>query len=400
MEERRIRVLISMPSLTDPGGVANYYRTILPFLAGDPSIDASCIEIGSTQAAAMHYINDPFRMLRRLSTGHFNLLHLNPSLKWKSFLRDGLFIRLARKTNIPVIVFFRGWDSHFEIKLDKWLSSLFRMTYLYADAFIVLADDFRNKLRSWKVAAPVYVESTTVDDDLMKGFDLEKKHAVMGPQQPVKILYLARLEKEKGIYEAVDVCTILSSKGYRLHLTVAGDGSEIKAATEYAAKRLGTQATFAGYVKGEAKRKIFETSDLYLFPSSYGEGMPNSVVEAMSFGLPIVTRPVGGIKDFFENGRMGYATESRNPEDLAVLVERLLLDRELRMAISAYNHAYAGEHFRASRVAARLKEIYRLTLSARPPRPSTGQPARFPVGAITSEERTNSGRHSRRPLRG
>lgn len=75
----------------------------------------------------------------------------------------------------------------------------------------------------------------------------------------------------------------------------------------------------------QEKKKIetFISHDIYCFPT-YGEGMPVSLLEAMAFGFPVVTRPVGGIKDFFENGKHGFLTNSKDPEIFAELIEKFL----------------------------------------------------------------------------
>ena len=78
----------------------------------------------------------------------------------------------------------------------------------------------------------------------------------------------------------------------------------------------------------------------------------------MAFGLPVVTRPVGGIRDFFEEGRMGFAVDSTEPTDFAEPLARLADDPALRSAIGSYNREYAASRFGASRVAARLLDIY------------------------------------------
>jgi glycosyltransferase involved in cell wall biosynthesis len=86
--------------------------------------------------------------------------------------------------------------------------------------------------------------------------------------------------------------------------------------------------------------------------------MPNAVLEAMAFGLPVVTRSVGGMKDFFEDGKMGFITESRDPAVFAEFLARLGADSVLRTSMGRYNRAYARGRFAASVVAARLLEIY------------------------------------------
>ena len=78
----------------------------------------------------------------------------------------------------------------------------------------------------------------------------------------------------------------------------------------------------------------------------------------MSYGLPVITRPVGGIKDFFQNGKMGFITESKNPYDFAFFIEKIITNSKLRLQISNYNYNYAKEHFWAEKVISRLENIY------------------------------------------
>jgi len=166
----------------------------------------------------------------------------------------------------------------------------------------------------------------------------------------------------KGFYEAIDAFAMLRSTHDYAKLTVAGNGGELSNARAYVISRGIDGVEFTGYLRGEAKNKVFSRADVYLFPT-YGEGMPISVLEAMAYGLPVITRPVGGIKDFFENGKMGFIPESKSPKDFARIMENLAFDHELRSRIRAYNIAYAKEHFPAPKVAARLEQIYRKVLA-------------------------------------
>jgi glycosyltransferase involved in cell wall biosynthesis len=107
-----------------------------------------------------------------------------------------------------------------------------------------------------------------------------------------------------------------------------------------------------------AKRQAFQNADAYLFPS-WTEGLPISVLEAMAQGLPLVACAVGGLPDFFQDGRMGFLTDRRDPEVLASLMSRLILNPGLCSSIARFNRTYAREHFRPTHIAARLEDIYR-----------------------------------------
>ena len=78
----------------------------------------------------------------------------------------------------------------------------------------------------------------------------------------------------------------------------------------------------------------------------------------MAAGLPVITRPMGGINDFFQDGKMGLLVRSHDPAELARAVETLCADKALRSRMGRYNYQYARDHFTASIVANRLEHIY------------------------------------------
>ena len=125
-------------------------------------------------------------------------------------------------------------------------------------------------------------------------------------------------------------------------------------------------AGFTGFVRGAAREKLYRSADIFLLPTQHGEGMPNAVIEAMAYGVPVITRSVGGLNDFFTNCVMGYVTESCKPEVFAQLIGRLASDPDLRGRIGEYNRSYAEQHFRASIVAARLQEHFSGLVAKRP----------------------------------
>ena len=175
------------------------------------------------------------------------------------------------------------------------------------------------------------------------------------------ILFLARVEREKGIYEALDTYWILRQQHSVVSLTVAGDGPELTAARQYAIARHLSDVSFVGHVDGTEKRHLYATANAYLLPSHH-EGLPLSVLEAMALGLPIVTCDVGGLPDFFENRRMGFISSRRDPEVLASLLSLLISNPSLCANIREFNRTYARSHFTGGQIANGLERIYRSVL--------------------------------------
>ena len=353
------KILITVPRLSLLGGVSNYYKILRPCLDADKEY----FEIGSKPgeksiiSSLLRLVSDYYGFHKKLLAGDYQLVHINPSLGLNSVVRDGLLILIARYNRISVLVFFRGWDSGFEKLIRRYYLPIFRMVYGLADGFIVLANEFKQTLKKWGIKAPVFFATTVVADsvfaDSCSGNSSYKKR-----KGSLTILYLSRLEKEKGVYEAIDAYALLKEKYPDVTLIVAGDGEELLRVQDYVAQRGLLDIEFSGFIDGEKKHQVYLDSDIYLFPTTYGEGMPNSVLEAMAYGLPVITRPVGGLRDFFENGRMGYVTDSSEPFVFMEFLEKLVVDSGLRDKMGQYNRSYAKGHFSATKVAARLESIY------------------------------------------
>lgn len=360
-----MRVLLITPPTEKPGGVANYYRTLRGYLPADVEyfvIGAQTDSEGPWRII-IRSLKDYVGYYRKLKGGSYDLVHLNPSLAPKAIVRDGIFLLIAKALRIRVIVFMRGWLPGCERFIRKYFLYIFRYVYQKADAFIVLGAEFRDKLIEMCGAKEVYLETTVVDDEVFsRSADMQRKHARDGDGAELNILTLTRIEKTKGVYKSIDAYRKLKGKFPRITLTIAGDGPELPAIKQYVYDLMIQDVSFPGFVSGELKHTTYEHADIYLFPTSYGEGMPNAVLEAMAYGKPVVTRPVGGIRDYFENGCMGFITESLDPNVFAELLETLIIDRALRQRIGAFNRDYARERFMASNVAGRLQKIYREVL--------------------------------------
>lgn len=361
-----MRVLVNVPSLKRPGGVANYYRALRRYLPDgiEYFTIGSQLDSEGVWKIIVRSLKDYRDFFRLLKHGSYDLVHLNPSLGSRAVVRDGIFLLIAKAMKIKVVVFMRGWDVGFEQVLLKYFLPVFRYVFLKADAYIVLGNEFKDKLRSIGFSGQVFLETTVVADEVFeKTADCSVKVAGERDEAGINILMLTRVEKAKGVYEGIGAYRLLKSVSPSATLTIAGSGSELQALERYAHDMGIADVTFPGFVDGEAKCALFEQADIYLFPTSYGEGMPNAVLEAMAYGLPVVTRPVGGVRDFFENGKMGFITESLDPHRFAILLEKLVADSEMRMNIGAFNRDYARKHFMASGVTGRLQEIYRKVLN-------------------------------------
>lgn len=353
------KVMILHRDLAWLGGIEAYYGKIKEKFS--PPADHFIIgrrpgESGRwTQSFRM--LGDYLRFIRTLRKGGHDIVHVNPSLEFNAMFREGIFLVLARLMGRKTLVFIRGWQKPFEQTIDRYTWA-FRLLYGKTDAFIVLSEEFRSSLQRWGIRKPIHCEVTIADDALLSDFDIGKE--ISGRlSRPWKILFASRIMRVKGIYEAIDAVSIVQKKFPDTGLVVAGNGEELEAAQSYVREQQIPHIEFVGYLRGQPYFDQFKEAQVLCFPTQHGEGMPNVVVEAMALGLPVVTRKVGGVADFFVNERHGFVTTGTEPAEFASYLLRLIEDKKLYASIARHNYEFAREKFLASSAARRLEGIYR-----------------------------------------
>ena len=351
MDKDLVKKIILIPRLNNTGGVANYYSVLKKYL------DENFLYVyrgKSSKNKLFRLITDFARFYREIKIERIaQVVIISSSLGYGGFIRDGIYSLFAPGKTKKVI-FIRGWNPDFEKKINNsfLLKHWLQKTFLIADHIIVLSSIFKKKLQDWGYKGPISIETTVVDEKLLANFTLNQKRFKKND-----ILFLSRIEKAKGIFEAVDAVNILLEQKRDIHLSIAGDGSAFEELKTHITNLNTDRISLKGYVNGDKKTDCFTSASLFLFPSTHGEGMPNSVLEAMAFGLPVVTTRVGGILDFFEEGKMGLFLDNTDPQHIADKIQYLLDRPNLMNAMSRYNYEYAKEHFYASKVAARLEKI-------------------------------------------
>ncbi len=360
------KILVVGPHLASQGGVAGYYSFILPLLQESEKLQIIYLPIGLQNKGKLKslkmLLNDLRRFNNLVKTNKPDLVFFNPAFELKNFIREGIMFLIARRNKAKTIVFFRGWIQKFIQRYYLW-ASFFNLTFRKADAFIELAEHQRTQLKEWGVKSPIYLETTAVDMNLLHDFSLEKKLQLYQDKKDVSILFLARVEKAKGIFELLEAFRGIKLKYPNVRLTIAGDGGAMQEVRDYISEYRISDIILTGFVRGEAKSELFKTHHIYCLPS-YSEGMPNSVLEAMAFAMPVVTTPVGGLKDFFEVDKMGYFAEIKSSSTLLTHLTHLIERQDLMLEMAEYNHGFSKERFMSDKVADRITQIILKTLQS------------------------------------
>lgn len=187
-----------------------------------------------------------------------------------------------------------------------------------------------------------------------------------GSRRPVAdmptIVCVAHFRPPKRHGDLIGGVALLLQRGVGVRCLLVGDGLR-RPEMEALARRRGVDRAveFLGRRLPEEVRALLGSSDVFVL-SSLWEGMPASVMEAMSAGLPVVGTDVPGIRDLVVEGVTGYLVPARDPAGLAARLEPLLRDPGLRMRMGEAGHARIVEEFSLDKMVERHAQSYRSLL--------------------------------------
>lgn len=169
------------------------------------------------------------------------------------------------------------------------------------------------------------------------------------------LLFCARVVINKGIDTVMKFWPIIHSKMPSAKLFVVGGGrTEILEELRALSKQLDDSIVVTGEM--EKPQEFYQMADVYVFPSRH-EGLPTSLIEAMSSGLPAVVSDIGGCEDLIFNDETGYRVYSEDAEGFAEKILKLFNDSQLRQRLGNNASKYVREHCDYTEVIPKLQSI-------------------------------------------
>lgn len=176
---------------------------------------------------------------------------------------------------------------------------------------------------------------------------------------PLTLGHVGSMIPQKGWQLVAAAAEQLNRAGVRVRVVLAGAGPDEAAAGAWAARHA-AWAEYLGHVP-QPRARVMPRLDVLCLMSQW-EGLPMSIVEAMSVGLPVVATQVGGVAEAVEHGVTGLLVP-RTAAALAAAIEDLLRDRARLAAFSRAARARFEERFTLDRVVARYDDVYREALA-------------------------------------
>lgn len=150
------------------------------------------------------------------------------------------------------------------------------------------------------------------------------------PNFKFTVIYIARIERTKGVFELVKAAVKILSKNKEIGFVIIGNGSDFEELSNLI-KRSGYESNIRllGLKEHLEIGAYLRKSDVLILPS-YTEGFTRTWLEGIFMGIPIITTNLAGAEEYFEDGKTAIFVRVRNVEDLVEAILRVYKNPELR----------------------------------------------------------------------
>jgi glycosyltransferase involved in cell wall biosynthesis len=287
-------------------------------------------------------------LLRKLDAP---LVHVQTASRG-SFWRKSVVCLLARAAGRPYLIHLHGggFARFYEDESGPLARLFIRRTLAHAALVIALSEQWRERLLRICPTAKVEVLHNAVA--LPDAAEARRRE-----DHTRTLLFLGHLLEDKGVYDLVRAFAAVARLLPELQLVLGGIGN-IDAVRRLATRlEIQERVSCPGWLGPERKSAALRSSTIFILPS-YAEGMPMALLEAMSWGLPVIATPVGGIPQLVEHEVNGLLIAPGDVNGLAAAIQRLLQDPALRERLGSAARTTIEAGFSLDEALAKLSRIY------------------------------------------
>lgn len=275
---------------------------------------------------ALYFLAAYIRVFFHLLFGKYDVLYVHAAERG-SFYRKAMLIKLAHRFGVKTVI------HHHAAEFEEFYASSNRKKYIQeilelADMNIVLSNRLIGMISDKAPKANVKVLYNAVKTYPDNPYN----------QEATNILFLGRLGKRKGVYDLLAALNEIETEldpAVKFYLCGDGEIDEVKNKV----KELGLENRIAhiGWTDGNQKIEFFKNTMVNVLPS-YNEGLPMTILETMSYGIPNISTKIASIPEVIVDGVNGYMIMPGDIEALKKLLLEITADKKKRIDMS--NLAY------------------------------------------------------------
>lgn len=348
-----MKVLMIGSDLSVKGGITSVINQLIAHDWKQEGIEMNFIPsyIEANAVKKMLFFANAYRKIKtELKKNKPDAVHIHMSYKG-SFARKCLIHKLCAKYGVKDVIHLHGsefqkWYDESSEKLKAKIRTLLRE----CGAMIVLGEAWNERIKTIEPKTNTVVVNNTVH------IPADVAH---WDKECLRVLFLGVLIKRKGVENLLEAIALLKKRGTisKTKFLIAGTGEE-EAFLKKKAKDLGIENSveFLGWTTGDEKEKLLKECQVLVLPS-YNEGLPVAVLEAISYGLPVIATRVGDMETAVKDGYNGLLTDPGDVEGLANAIERLK-DETVYTAFGANARTLAESRFSDEHYFSTLAKLY------------------------------------------
>ncbi|WP_171817141.1 glycosyltransferase [Winogradskyella sp. PG-2] len=258
-----------------------------------------------------------------------------------------------------IITSFYGYDTFSTDETQEHFINYYLGAFKASKQIVTSSNYLFNNLLKLNVPKGiVFVNPVGVDIDIFN----YKNRSFDGS---LKIITVGRLIKLKGQHVGIEVIKLLIERGYNVHYTIVGTGTEYEILKQKI-KSLNLE-DFITLRGGGTQNEIIELLDqnhLFLMTSitdetGRAEGQGLVTAEAQASGLPVVGFNSGGIPETIRDGITGYVVEEGNVKAMANSIEKFISHPELITTMGLEARSYIEQHFNNATQSQKIIDLYK-----------------------------------------
>lgn len=319
-----MKVIINSPSLDPKVNVSGISSVTQFIISNNKEVNYIHFEVGRKDAESQGTLSRITRITRNKKEWKELLLqhkdatvHYNIPLMRAAIVRDYMMLKVAHAMNMPIILHIHGGNYIKDRNRPWYIKKLLKYIFSWGKHVIVLGEEEKSILKEDFRLNNVVSLPNCIDLNEAKKFKRKISNI-----EKLDLLYIGRIEPNKGIDYILEACNRLKEQSINFCLHFAGkeenEGEYIPKFKEL----LGDKFIYHGIVSGNAKTELLKNCNVFLLPSFF-EGLPMSLLETMSFGqVPIITA-VGSIPTVVTDKENGIFIGIKNSDDIVNAINKL-----------------------------------------------------------------------------
>lgn len=337
-----MKVLFVGDSRKMKGGVSTVMKTLEKSSFWD-KFQCKWIE---TQINSSNKINKAFYLFKGLLKGlviipQYHIIHFQttPGKGMMTLFPIFIYALLWRKKIIVQL--------HMGNQIESYVNDLsFKFWTKHSNQILFLGKTWENKIKP-------YIPKQVKTDYIYNPIPMQARQS----NYKKYFLYTAYFNENKGCDILLKAFAKIAEHYPDWKLIMCGTGDTLFVKKWIKECKLEGKVEMPGWIEGEQKHQLFKHAATYCM-TSYQEGLPMSVLEAISYGVPVISTPVGCLPEILKDQHSTLFFDFGNSNELADCMRRIIIDHDLRERLSNEGYNISKNYFSIDNVTKKLEYIY------------------------------------------